>query len=55
MKGVGEATIATLLAELPELGKLSRREISALTGVAPSIGIPAKCEVSEQPLVDEVQ
>ncbi len=28
-------TAATLLAEVPELGKLSRREISALVGVAP--------------------
>lgn len=35
VKGVGETTVATLLAELPELGKLTRREISALTGVAP--------------------
>lgn len=34
-KGVGDTTIATLIAELPELGKLSRREISALVGVAP--------------------
>ncbi|PWJ80408.1 UNVERIFIED_ORG: transposase IS116/IS110/IS902 family protein [Pantoea agglomerans] len=28
-------TIAALLAEVPELGKLTRREISALVGVAP--------------------
>ncbi|POE03396.1 transposase, partial [Pectobacterium odoriferum] len=35
VKGVGEATVATLLAELPELGRLTRREISALAGVAP--------------------
>lgn len=35
VKGVGEITIASLIAELPELGKLNRREISALTGVAP--------------------
>jgi transposase len=35
VKGVGPATIATLIAEVPELGKLSRREISALIGVAP--------------------
>jgi transposase len=35
VKGVGKTTIATLLGELPELGKLSRREISALVGVAP--------------------
>lgn len=30
IKGVGAMTAATLLAEVPELGKLSRREISAL-------------------------
>ncbi|AVF38013.1 IS110 family transposase [Rahnella sikkimica] len=35
VKGVGEVTVACLIAELPELGKLNRREISALTGVAP--------------------
>lgn len=28
-------TVATLLSEVPELGSLSRREISALIGVAP--------------------
>lgn len=35
VKGVGAATVAVLLAEVPELGMLSRREISALIGVAP--------------------
>lgn len=35
VKGVGKATISTLLAEVPELGELSGREISALVGVAP--------------------
>lgn len=35
VKGVGKATISTLLAEVPELGKLSGREVSALIGVAP--------------------
>ena len=35
VKGVGKATITTLLAEVPELGKLNGREISALVGVAP--------------------
>ena len=35
VKGVGQATISTLLAEVPELGKLSGREVSALVGVAP--------------------
>jgi transposase len=35
VKGVGRATISTLIAEVPELGKLSRREIAALVGVAP--------------------
>ncbi len=34
VKGVGAATVAVLLAEVPELGSLSRREISALIGVA---------------------
>jgi transposase len=33
--GVGPVTTATLLAELPELGKLDRRKIAALVGVAP--------------------
>lgn len=33
--GVGPVTAATLTGELPELGKLSRRRISALVGVAP--------------------
>ncbi|PHM73652.1 IS110 family transposase [Xenorhabdus cabanillasii] len=35
IKDVGAMTATTLLAEVPELGKLSRREISALVGVAP--------------------
>jgi transposase len=33
--GVGQATLRTLIAELPELGHLSRRKIAALVGVAP--------------------
>jgi transposase len=33
--GVGPVTARTLLAELPELGHLSRREVAALVGVAP--------------------
>ena len=33
--GVGKVTSATLLAELPELGKMDRRKIAALVGVAP--------------------
>lgn len=35
IKGIGIMTVAALLAEVPELGRLSRREISALVGVAP--------------------
>ncbi|ELN4157670.1 IS110 family RNA-guided transposase [Citrobacter braakii] len=35
VKGVGAATVAVLLAEVPELGSLSRRENSALIGIAP--------------------
>ena len=33
--GVGKVTATSLLAELPELGNLARREISALVGVCP--------------------
>ena len=33
--GVGPVTASTLLAELPELGKLDRKKIAALVGVAP--------------------
>ena len=33
--GIGAVVAATLLAELPELGTLERREIAALVGVAP--------------------
>lgn len=33
--GVGATTARTLLTQLPELGKLNRREIAALVGVAP--------------------
>lgn len=33
--GVGEITAFTLLADLPELGKISREQISALAGLAP--------------------
>lgn len=34
-KSIGLITAATLLADLPELGKLDRKEIAALVGVAP--------------------
>jgi transposase len=33
--GVGRIVAATLLAELPELGRLNRKQIAALVGVAP--------------------
>lgn len=33
--GVGKVTIATLLADLPELGKMDRKKIAAFVGVAP--------------------
>jgi transposase len=35
VKGIGPTTTATLIAALPELGRLSSRELSALAGVAP--------------------
>ena len=34
-KSIGPMTAATLLADLPELGKLDRKQIAALVGVAP--------------------
>ena len=34
-KGVGRVVAYTLMSELPELGKLNRKEIAALVGVAP--------------------
>lgn len=33
--GIGDVVSATLLAQLPELGKLTRRQIASLVGVAP--------------------
>lgn len=33
--GIGDTTAATLIAELPELGKLNRGEIASLVGLAP--------------------
>lgn len=35
VKGVGPATVMTLMSELPELGQLKARQICALVGVAP--------------------
>jgi transposase len=35
VKGIGPVTAATLLARLPELGRLDRRRIAALAGLAP--------------------
>jgi transposase len=35
VKGVGTVTAATLLALLPELGQLDRRQVAALVGLAP--------------------
>lgn len=35
VKGIGQVNAATLIAELPELGRLNRKQIAALVGVAP--------------------
>ena len=43
--GVGPATFRTLIAELPELGHLTRRKIAALVGVAPINRDSAPCVV----------
>ena len=39
--GIGPATVFSLLAELPELGSLDRREAAAVVGVAPLTGTVA--------------
>lgn len=35
VKGVGPTTASTLLAQLPELGKLNRKQVTSLVGLAP--------------------
>ncbi|TWW08555.1 hypothetical protein E3A20_23150, partial [Planctomyces bekefii] len=35
VKGIGPVTVSTIVAELPELGKLNRHEVAKLVGVAP--------------------
>ena len=35
VEGIGSITASTLIAQLPELGQLSNKQISALVGVAP--------------------
>ena len=35
VKGVGAVTVSTIIAELPELGKLNRGQVAKLIGVAP--------------------
>lgn len=35
VKGVGETTVMTLIAQLPELGQIDRKQIASLVGVAP--------------------
>ncbi len=44
--GVGEQLSLTLLAYVPELGTLDRRQIAALVGVAPSAGTAKLCGVN---------
>lgn len=44
MKGVGPVLAITLLAELPELGRVSKKEIAALVGVAPVTKESGKCK-----------
>lgn len=42
--GIGVITVATLIAELPELGKLNRAQIAKLVGVAPILNQSGKFE-----------
>ena len=43
-KGVGAVTAAVLMAEMPELGRINRREAAALAGVAPCANDSGKHE-----------
>lgn len=43
-KGVGPVTTAVLVAEMPELGRVGRREIAALAGLAPYANDSGKSE-----------
>jgi transposase len=53
--GIGPGTGATLIAEVPELGQLSRRKISALVGLAPSIATAASSEDAARSAAAEVR
>ena len=44
--GVGPVTSAVLVAELPELGTLTRKQIAALAGVAPCVTTAARSRES---------
>jgi transposase len=46
--GIGAVTCATLLADLPELGRLSRREIAKLAGVARWRATAGRCAAGAQ-------
>ena len=52
-KGVGRITVTTLLAELPELGKLGRKKIAALVGLAPLNSDSGRSEDIARPKVGE--
>lgn len=51
IKGLGEVTVASLIAELQELRKMNRRKINALNGVASRKETQEKCGVDEPYLV----
>jgi len=46
--GVGDGVAYTLLGELPELGRLSNKEIAALRGLAPYNRKVARCEENDE-------
>ena len=50
--GLGPATVATLISELPELGQLNRRQIARLIGVAPTNRDSELSGENEQPAED---
>jgi transposase len=48
VQGVGRATLRTLIAELPALGRLDRRKLQASLALPPSIARAARCEAERQ-------
>src|SRR5882762_9007297 len=55
ISGVGARTAALLLAQMPELGQLNRREVAALVGVAPFNRTAEGCVVNVRSTAADAQ